>query len=363
MRILHVITTIEAGGAEKQLAKIVKYQVIGGHQVFVVFLKGQNILEESMADSGVEVISQIANRPILIQLKRMRRIVEQVSPDVTHAHLPRSEVLMSMVGFFRSIALVVSKHNSEIMFPPQRILSRVLAFLVFKKSKGVVCISNGVKKFLINNHELVSSEKVFVVHYGYELSTAKENPRVGKGHPLPGKKVLRVVAISRLVPQKNLFRLIEAILEIKRSGRAVTLHIFGDGYLRDTLIKEVEKLELEREVFFEGVVGNVESLLKNYDVFALVSNYEGFGLAILEALNANLPSVVSELEVTKEILGADYPYFVNHENPKSIAEMLIRASNVDMDEFKRISDDIMDRFVIYQSVQGLQAVYDFAIKH
>ena len=69
--------------------------------------------------------------------------------------------------------------------------------------------------------------------------------------------------------------------------------IAGSGELEDELKNQVERLGLQNKVKFLGYVRDIPSLLKKGDIFLIPSQWEGFGLAAVEAMNASLPSVVS----------------------------------------------------------------------
>ena len=84
---LHVITTIESGGAENQLLTIARYQVQKGNQVSVLFLKGEPTLLEAFEKNGVEVVSAVANFSALTQLCKLFQQIKKVQPGVVHAHL------------------------------------------------------------------------------------------------------------------------------------------------------------------------------------------------------------------------------------------------------------------------------------
>ena len=358
---LHVITTIESGGAENQLLTIARYQVQKGNQVSVLFLKGEPTLLEAFEKNGVEVVSAVANFSALTQLCKLFQQIKKLQPGVVHAHLPRSELMVSIFSLASRAPFVVSKHNTEIMFPPKPKLSRILSRFVSSRSDATIYISYAVKDFLIKSGEIVASKRDFLVHYGIDITRACKHQTELARERKPENNSIQAACFSRLVPQKNLFRLMKAISYISKAGVPINLDVFGQGYLKDSLIEEVQKLNISKYVHFKGSVPYAERLLEKYDVFVLVSHYEGFGLSILEALARGIPAVVSDLEVTREILGSNYPFFVDPLDISEIAEVILMASKANLKEFHKTSKDIVEKFSAIKAVDDLETVYRFAL--
>ena len=92
MKVHHVITTINRGGAENQLLVLVREQIKSGMEVSVLYLKGEPELERDLSDAGAIVSHDIANQNPFIQFLKMRSISKS-QRTLLHAHLPRAELL------------------------------------------------------------------------------------------------------------------------------------------------------------------------------------------------------------------------------------------------------------------------------
>lgn len=108
----------------------------------------------------------------------------------------------------------------------------------------------------------------------------------------------RIITVGRIdgaVKRQDL--LIKAFSRISSKYKNWTLHIYGDianrRYMRK-LTDFVEKNDLKGRVFFEGVTDDVLACYQDSDIFAFPSRYEGFGLAMGEAMSAGLPVVACE---------------------------------------------------------------------
>lgn len=331
MRILHVVTTIELGGAEKQLLLLTREQVASGHEVYVMPLKGELTLEPLFTKYGIKIQDKQVNQSFIRQLSAIWKFVKVKELDILHSHLPRAELLGALAIFgipFKNF--IVTKHNSEKFYPRgSALISKKLARLVHKRAKHIICISNTVREYLVSIGELTLRHNTQVIYYGVDSRCAAEyNPRLRKltktnNFMDADSKGIELVTISRLVPQKNLETLIEAV-RILRYERMipVRLSIYGAGSLEQDLRNKLNSARLVGVVTLQGKVKNINEILPNYDVFVLVSLYEGFGLAALEALQLGLKTVISDRGALLEVFGKEYPFKANPLDPRAVADII-----------------------------------------
>lgn len=316
--LVHVITTIEVGGAEKALLALAKQQVSQFKDVVVVPLKGRPQLLQDFHDCGVRVDLSLLNRKFCVQIFKMRKLYssEQI---LFHGHLPRSEVLLWASRKVKHG--IVTRHNSEPFFPrAPKFLSSALSRLVLKNVKTVIAISAAVSEFISSNHEVTPNTFVEIVHYGFDpklkinlkLSNVKNTER----------REIRLITVSRLAPQKNLSLAIGAALELNKLNYDFKLDIVGEGPMRDELTDLVHKLGLDRNVNFLGKTTEVMQLLCQADIFLLTSNYEGFGLVLLEAMQARIPIVAPRNSSIPEVLGDNHPFIFESGNLRSLVQKL-----------------------------------------
>jgi glycosyltransferase involved in cell wall biosynthesis len=299
-KILHIITTIERGGAENQLVILTKAQVALGHKVEVAYLKGKPELEESLSHLGVEVIHELAKLNFMHQVIMVSKLIRS-GHNVVHAHLPRAELLACLCPF--SFKLVVSRHNAEPFFPNSpKWFSTMLARIVEFRALKVIAISNAVRDFSLNTRETKDPSKIEVIHYGYDVSRVDR-----KINPVIAKKNLVIGTISRLTEQKDIPTMLRAFKEFKKVHPHSELRILGEGHLKNFLVSDAEELEIRNSTMFLGKTSDVFGFLEGIDIFILTSKYEGFGMVLLEAMDAGKPIVASKNSAIVEVLGEDFP--------------------------------------------------------
>ena len=342
MKVHHVITTINRGGAENQLLVLVREQIKSGMEVSVLYLKGDPELEQDLSDAGAIVSHDIANQHPFIQYLRMRSI-SMSQETLLHAHLPRAELLTRFSSARNPF--VVSRHNAEPFFPgaPQ-FLSSFLSRLVTKKAKHIIAISYAVHNFISSKNEVSDPKKIAVVHYGYQ-----PNPKVDRLNikvQLGSGSGICIGTISRLTRQKDLPTLFSAFAHFLILHPESKLLMIGGGEEKNSLVNLAERLGIAENIQWVGRTSEIQKYLSRMDVFVLSSLYEGFGLVLLEAMDAGVPVIASNNSAIPEVLGDDFPglaitgdaqdflakmiQFVDIENRKHV----LQVQNVRLDIFK-----------------------------
>lgn len=301
MIVLHIITTIEKGGAENQLKVLVAEQLNQGINVEILPLKGELELLNELRSLGATVNTSIHNKSVVFQLMRLLIMMTKRSL-IVHAHLPRAEILGALSKLRNP--LVVSKHNAEAFFPGRNShLSRSLSRFVERQSSQVICISTAVKDFLVGSGELTDPTKQIVIHYG--LPSGLGIPRmdqVSRDSDLH----FTVGCVARLVEQKNISTLLHAFQRFHFQIPHSNLILIGEGNLKDSLIKEAQDLGIESAVTWMGRHPSPLEVMCGFDVMVLPSLYEGFGMVLLEAMLLELPIIAARNSAIPEVLGANY---------------------------------------------------------
>ena len=173
-------------------------------------------------------------------------------------------------------------------------LSRWMAKWI-RKADRFVAISNQIKKEL--THLGIPEDKIVFIPNGVEIDTD-----VKKGYNLGSPA--KMIFVGRLNPEKRCDLLIEALDRI-REEFLFQLDIFGEGPLKRDLQRDVEKRQLGNLITLRGYQENVRNLLPEYDLFILPSEAEGMSNALLEAMAAGLPCLMSDISPNRELVDPD----------------------------------------------------------
>jgi glycosyltransferase involved in cell wall biosynthesis len=305
-KVTHLITTIERGGAEKQLLTLASEQVESGLKVEVLFLKGKPDLKNEFEASGVKVNNLLVEKSFLKQIFLLSKYLRK-NPSPVHAHLPKSELLAAVV--VRNKYFVFSRHNAEPFWPGgPRIISNLLSKFVSKRASQGIAISNAVKSYLIKRGEVPSGYTIDVVYYGFQKEVITNSVGLNVITDLINgqNSNYRIGTIGRLVPQKDYPTLLSALSIVLKSVPNIELYIIGEGYLQKDLIDLANSLGIKDKVHWVGKTEYIKEFLSKIDLFILPSKYEGFGLVLLEAMVAKKPIIAANNSAIPEVLGKTY---------------------------------------------------------
>jgi len=327
-------------------------QVGLGHRVKVLPLKGKVELFHEFAHAGVEVDLTLLNKGFMTQVYLLRKFLSRNREVICHAHLPRAELVLALT-FRVKVLRIGTKHNAERMLPNgNKILSRFLAKFIESRYETIICISKVVFDFLLKSGEMKNTSKYLVVHYG--VIVAKERKSINRR---PLKESLKIISIARLSPQKNLLHVVETARKLRIIDFDFKWYIFGEGYLRSDLEERIENLQLGDFVKLPGKVDAIDAELAYSDVLVITSNYEGFGLVLLEAMNMGKPIVAPKIPIFREILGEDYTGFYSEDSDGLANKLVSLTKKSELDELGDITWNLRLLFDAKKMVQNTIGVY------
>ena len=268
------------------LVNIANAQANQGANVTIVIINDQ-VNEQLKRAISTNVASYFLGRKSgsrsLLPVLKLNKILLQKHPDVIHCHL--ESVITIIAKPFRK-RCCLTKHSTGSQGVPS---ANNLA-----KYYKVFAISNSVKQYLWEQCKIAAT----VIENG--IIPEKFEKRQYK--PLVLDRPVKIVMVGRLMTEiKGQDILIKAFPLLKG---CVSLDIIGEGPDRETLQRLVDELSLNDKVCFLGSKTQQElyKQLKDYDIYVMASNVEGFGLTVAEAMAAKLPVIVSDIEGPKEIV-------------------------------------------------------------
>jgi glycosyltransferase involved in cell wall biosynthesis len=272
----------------------------------VLYLKGKPDLRNEFEVAGVEVNNLLVGKSFLKQIFLLSKYLRK-NPSPVHAHLPKSELLAAIVVTKKY--LVFSRHNSEAFWPGgPRIISNLLSKFVCKRASQGIAISNAVKSYLVKRGEIPNGYTIGVVYYGFQkvISTNSVGIKLITNLMNGQNSNYKIGTIGRLVPQKDYPTLLNAFSNILKSLPNTDLYVVGEGYLQKDLIELSKSLGVDGKVRWLGKTEYIKEFLSKIDLFILPSEYEGFGLVLLEAMVAKKPIIAANNSAIPEVLGKTY---------------------------------------------------------
>lgn len=306
IRVLHVISGLEKGGAEKHLLFLLDRLDKKRFSPEVAYLKGKPEFVPLFEEKGIPVYAmrQKSNWG-LKGLWNLIRLMRRSPYQIVHTHLFLGDFFGIMAAFICRVPVIIStQHNDDRFWIYKKF--RPLLRLTTRICHMYISISDHVRRYF-TEAGLIPIPKIRTIYYGFP--PAKEGGRIflrtlaalrREYHIRPGQRIIG--AVGRLTEQKGFSFLIRAMKSVSLKFPCAKLFIFGRGEQEQELRSLVRKLGLKKHVFFAGFRPDVERVMPLFEIFVMPSLWEGFGMVLLEAMNAGKPVVASSVSAIPEIV-------------------------------------------------------------
>jgi glycosyltransferase involved in cell wall biosynthesis len=354
VRLVHVHRMRGIGGSERHLLALLPALAARGHDVTFVGLDDPAWDAEPFYERvGVPARRLPCPRDVdPVLARRLRRTLTALEPDVVHTHLVHADLYGALASLRAPWALVSTKHNDDpFRAGGFRFVERVLT----RRTDRVVAITDALARFCFEQVGL-PQEKVEIVHYGLdELPTAW-----GAGAEPPEGRFL--LAIARLTEQKGLDVAVRALAVLPADVR---LAVLGEGPERLQLEALAEQLGVSERLLLTGRVGDVGAWLRRSTLLVHPVRWEGFGLALLEAMLAAKPVVATFVSSIPEIVvDGETGVLVPPDDPQALAQALLDVLQ-DPVRGERLGaagrERALSEFSVDRMASGTLAAYDRAL--
>lgn len=359
MRVLHIIESLEFGGAEKVLIELAN--AMADHcELAVCCVKRTGELQSSL-DRRIRVYCMSAGEGSHFTLPFMlAKLVREGRYDVVHSHtwgVYIESALGALLGGAR--VLVHTVHGKYLQYAPgtasrvkvllRHFLERVLA----GAHRRIVTVSDAIQEY-VRVDIGISGSRLLTIHNG-----VSDAPRPSK--PVREDRGAVFITVGRLAAVKNYAMLVRAFSAVVRAHPACRLMIVGDGPERSALEDLARDLGILESVAFFGFQKEVQRLLLDGDVFVLSSKYEGISIALLEAMRAGLPAIATRVGGMAEVLvDGETGILVADGDEDSMARAMVRLIE-SPSERRRMGDQgyarMRDNFSMHAIVERYLSVY------
>ncbi|HEY5464523.1 MAG TPA: glycosyltransferase family 4 protein [Hanamia sp.] len=246
-------------------------------------------------------------------LRKLKKIIKLHNPSLIHSHLFYSS-LIARLACPSNTPLIYSLHNemSKDVFNNSRIL-KLLEKYTIKKNHLVIAVTDEV---LIDYKNTIRKNIRSFVLKNYISADFFKTKIPAKD--LNQLKEIRIVAVGNIKKQKNYIYLVKAFQYLK--NYSISLDIYGiedEDFMN--LNEEINRYKLS--IVFKGPSDNINEVLSNYDMYVMCSLYEGFGIAVVEAMALGLPLLLSDIPVLREVTFENALFF-DINNPQSFANLI-----------------------------------------
>lgn len=296
MKILHLISSLKTGGAERLLVDICKVNDYASNYIVVVIINDvveQDILSE-LKGTGAEAI-ELKRRPGGAKLKNIlliRSLIKSMKPEILHMHGDMPVFFGTLASLWMRNKTICTLHSTNLWRISLK--DKITKGIAIKLINRFIAISQAVKDdFMVGTS--MNGEKVEVIPNGIPIQKFRRRDQSFDPR--------EIICVARFVHiKKGQDILIKAISTLKKEGVECFCKLVGDGESRKYLETLVEQYYLQNNVEFLGKRSDVPELLAKAGIFVLPSRWEGFGIALIEAMAAGIPVIASNIDGPKEII-------------------------------------------------------------
>lgn len=361
MKVLHLLASGKPGGIEV-LCKNIALESKFDNRLCFIFKEGS--IYEELVDKNANVISLKKKKYQLISIiKEITDYCKKEQIDIINMHHG---------GMYCNIIyILLKKYNPQIKFVrflhgcydrytygnSNNKLNNFLVKIIMKealnKSDLIISVSKAVEKSFVERFNIENKNKL-VIYNG--IGENFFNKKVKARKNFEGKRT-NIIFIGRIVEEKGIDILIDAINKLVKDGYNILLKIVGDGSERKKLETKVFKDSLEEKIKFVGAQTNVIDWLDGADIFVYPSICEeAFGISVVEAMSRGCIPLVSNRGGLPEVVGYDKRLLFDDKEEliDKLKKIIVNENNIDVQEIVNLSK----KFKIENTLKELKNAYD-----
>lgn len=369
VRIAHVITKLELGGAQGNTIYTVSHLNRSLFDVHLIAGPG-GILDDEvqhLKDVTVHFCGDLSReiRPVadFHAYNRLRVLLKDLRPDIVHTHSSKAGVLGRLAAAAQEVPVIIHTYHGfgfhRYQNPGVFRLYVALEREACRRSHHLIFVSKENQKWA-EELDLIQKCTVSLIRSGVEIepllkAKRSEALRDQLGVPRNGKAVGMIACLKS---QKDPLTFVDAADRVSRKFLNSKFILFGDGELADAVARRARKMRYPENFLHAGWTRDVPSVLASMDLLVLTSLWEGLPRVIPEATIAGVPVVASNIDGIREIVfegrnGA----FAEPRNAQDFADKILKALKEGWKVDPDLSRQIQHEFDIREMVRQQEELY------
>lgn len=307
LRVLHLLPSIQNGGAEKLAFDLAGYQKSAGHDVLIVSIVKPVTLPAWHRPRHVEwsdvrdldwLLSYTSLSNLTGAKHRLQAVLREFQPDILHSHLWAADIVASLSVDKSKTQHIAHIHTQESWRESRKwkhLLRRAATRWLQRRSQTrFIACSPAVKEYERRTlgwpHEHIDTVLNSTELEEFPPTTRTRSDRI------------RIGAAGWFIPLKGHLLLIEAVARLVSENLNVELVLAGDGPLREEYLKRASQYGIADRIVLLGAVSDMSSFYHSIDIFSLTSHKEGLPLVVIEAMASGLCVVAASLFGMEDVI-------------------------------------------------------------
>lgn len=357
MKILHIITSLQVGGAEKLILDLMPLFKRNGIEADVLLLDGSDTpFKQELSGQGVRIF-EAGRGSVYNPLLVFKMLPYFKSYDIIHTHNFTPQLFAAMGSLLRPVPLATTEHSTYNRRRPLKWYHPIDRWMYGRYQK-IICISDKaeeeLRRYLKKKHDGICT-----IHNGINLrrfTDAEADPDIlGKYGTCK-----RLMMVARFAPAKDQKTVIATM-----SLLSPDYHVFfaGDGECRPACEEMANTLGLADRVHFLGIRTDIPRLFASADIAILSSHWEGLPLSAIEAMATHKPLIASDVKgITEVVNGAGILF--EHENAEDLAKKIVDLCS-DIALYRETADACLRRAAEYdisKMAQRYEEIYSSMVQ-
>lgn len=360
-RVLHLITSFEIGGTERQAVELLKRLSGERYDVHLAVLRNEGPFYREIEARFPNVpefpLTSFYDANAIRQLARLRRLMLSGNIDILHAHDFYSSIIGAAAARLSGVRVIAAQRHLKLS---DRLVHKWGTRIVHRLAHRILVNSEAIRDYIIE-HDRAPLSKIVVIRNGVEpAAQANAHDDVCRELGLDAGSTL-VGSIARLQEVKGHRFLIEAAAAVLSGRTDVHFVLVGDGLLRSEIENQAATLGIADHVHLLGDRSDVARLISGFDLVVLASLHEGLPNAVMEAMRAGVPVVATAVGGTKELItDGETGYLVPPANSAAMGR-LIASTLANKAESRRVAlrglEYVKDIFGMNKMVESVGTLY------
>jgi glycosyltransferase involved in cell wall biosynthesis len=341
--ILHVIGSLEGGGAERQLAMLAVEQVRCGEEVHIALRRGGAHLDRvRSAGARIHWLGDRKHVP-LVRLARLLALIRRIKPQLIQTWLPAFDVIGGVAALASDTPWIMTERSSQDLYAPSLLVAARRRIGRF--ASAVIANSRAGAEYWAGQRRSV-----------WVVDNAVDVPAIEKVEALEARGPV-ILCVGRLSAEKDPATFVRAIALLERR-HPVHAIVVGDGPLRPALRELIISLDLNDRITLEPYRQDWWGLLKAARMLVTTSRTEGRPNVLLEAIAARCPVIVTDIAAHRELVDATTSLLVPAGNPGAVASAI--AATLSEPDEARHRAELAARQLSTYTVEAMAAGYERA---
>lgn len=353
IKVLHIITSFECGGAQTSLKRLIKFSDKEIKNKVIV-LKGKNIFYDFLPLNESDILFlDINSIPKLLKgILDTIKFIFKNKIEIIHSWLPHSDIFACLIKIFLpKIKLIWSIRYSELNKKNTKkltlIIIKFLKYLSYIFPSIIIFCSN--KSLQYHKKKGFCPEKLFLIYNSVDPDLFKNDINILS--KTNNNKLFTFGTLSRFHPIKDHLTLLKSFSVLPKDIKSkVQLFLAGDGLeeINIELKNMLRKYIPDIKVVLFGEIKNIKAYLSDLDIFTLSSVSESFPNVLAESMAVGTPCISTDVGDASKIIGAE-GWIVPVKNFNQYSDAIIASFNLNKKRRKELSLNAKRRIKLYFS--------------